>query len=351
LRDYARERTKATGTCPVCHRRKRPLLDVADLYEPFENLMRFYESPEGAPMETGEPLIRLVQEDWDVFDERIIASGQADALLESIMDSGWDDDDGLPPVGAWEHYVRATDRWYHESLSELWARFSEDVKRDPSHELQFRDADFHDFLIREDVVGRMAVHLPTGTRLYRARLGFVSASDGVELPYAGADIGGPPPDKATAGRANSQGKVVLYCADREETAIAEVIPARGEYVSVAELRTREELRILDLSTDPESPNPFTDESLGYEVEFVGLLHGFADALATPLRQRDDVLDYLPSQKLAEVLERAGVDGIRYPSAMAPDGTNVVLFAPRLVDIGPSRIIEVTATSIEYQAVS
>jgi hypothetical protein len=349
LRDYVKERAKTTGNCPVCRRRKRPLLPVGALFGPFENLMTFYKSAEGSPLESGDPLIQLIQGDWELFDERIVESGKADILFESIMHSGWDDDGG-PPTGPWEHYVRASDRWSHDTLADVWEEFSERVKKEPAHELLFRDATFHDFLINEDLLGRMTEHLPPATVLYRARLGFISGTDAVAHPHSGPNIGAPQAEMATAGRANRQNKVVLYCADQEQTAIAEVRPARGEYVSIAELCTRKELEILDLSADPESPNPFTDESLPYEVEFLELFHGFADALATPLRHRDNVVDYIPSQKLVELIEQAGADGIRYPSAMTPDGTNVVLFAPHSVDIGESRLIEITETSIKYQEV-
>lgn len=64
------------------------------------------------------------------------------------------------------------------------------------------------------------------------------------------------PERAGPGRANGNGKVVLYCADQEGTAVAEVRSARGEYVSVAEVRAARELEILDLVSDPEWPNPW-----------------------------------------------------------------------------------------------
>jgi hypothetical protein len=144
---------------------------------------------------------------------------------------------------------------------------------------------------------------------------------------------------------------VLYCADQEQTAIAEVRPARGEYVSVAELHTWQELRLADLNATTEWPNPFTTEHLSYEVEFSHLLEALADELAKPLRRRDDVADYLPSQRLAEFIEQAGIDGIRYPSAMAPGGTNIVLFNPLLVKNGPSKLVEISDIWIDYSQIN
>src|SRR2546430_17397259 len=100
------------------------------------------------------------------------------------------------------------------------------------------------------------MQVPPGSAHYRARLGFVCGPDG-DKPYSGAAIGAPPPEKAGPGRANAEGKVVLYCADQEGTAVAEGRPARGEYASVAEVGAARELEILNLVTEPERPNPST----------------------------------------------------------------------------------------------
>ena len=129
--------------------------------------------------------------------------------------------------------------------------------------------------------------------------------------------------------------------------MAEVRPSRGEYVSVAEGHASRDLQILDLATEPKWPNPFTDETVSYWVEFAELLAAFAEQLSMPLRSRDDPTDYIPSQKLAQLIEGAGVDGIRYPSAMAPGGTNVVLFSPSVVDVGTSRLVEIVDIQVKY----
>ena len=130
--------------------------------------------------------------------------------------------------------------------------------------------------------------------------------------------------------------------------MAEVRPARGEYVSVVELRTARELEILDLVREPEWPNPFTDDAVNYWVEFAELLAAFAEELSKPLRSRDDLTDYIPSQKRAELIEAARVDGISYPSAMEPSGTNGVLFDPSAVHIGTSHLVEIVETTVKYQ---
>jgi len=347
LKDYVKENSTKEGTCPSCRSRRQPLIPVAALYDPFHNLISSYKPAEGPPLEHGTPIVDLIQDDWEVFSERLVERGGAGALLETILHSGWDDDSGEPPLGASDPYVARHRTWSHDTLADIWEEFAERVKEDPTREMEFRGPDFDQFPVGEDLLGRRTASEPAGTVYYRARPGFVKTEEGRLEPHSGAGIGAPPPERAKAGRANPEGKVVMYCADQETTAVAEIRPARGEYVSVAEVRANRELNILDLATEPEWPNPFTDETVNYWVEFAALLAAFADELGRPLRYRDDPVDYIPSQKLTDLIERAGVDGIRYPSAMSPGGTNVVLFDPKVVDIRPSRLVEVTETKVSY----
>jgi hypothetical protein len=290
LRDYVREKSTTTGTCATCRRRRKPVVPVRELVGPFENLLSYYMPVEDPYWDSGGPLIDLIQWDWEVFREALVESGRAGALLESIMHTGWDDDDGVPPLGASDPYISRSKTWTHDTLAEVWDRFCEQVKANPTDELQLCDIGLHEFVLHEDLLGRTTIYILTGTIVYRARLGFTRGPDNRPQPYSGSDIGPPPISKATPGRANRSGRVVLYCADQEQTAIAEVRPARGEYVSVAELHTRQELRLADLSATTEWPNPFTTEHLSYEVEFSHRLGAFADELAKPLRRRDDVAD-------------------------------------------------------------
>jgi RES domain-containing protein len=197
----------------------------------------------------------------------------------------------------------------------------------------------------------MEVELPSEIMLYRARVGFLSGESGGNRPFESADIGAPPPERAKPSRANAEGEVVLYAADQEATAIAEVRPWRGLLVSVAEVRVTRNLRLVDLSKPPPSSNPFTDEAPQYEQELEDLLLAFGEALGQPLRRADDPHDYLPCQRLVQRIRASRwYDGIRYPSAMAPGGTNVVLFDPPLVRIGASKLVEIREVGIFYDPV-
>jgi hypothetical protein len=194
----------------------------------------------------------------------------------------------------------------------------------------------------------MEVEVPHGTVLHRARVGFVTDGQGAMKPFEGGDMGAPLPERATPGRASVEGEVVLYVADQEKTAIAEIRPWRGLIVSVAEMRAARDLRVVDLNEAPPPPNPFTDEAPQYEEELEQLLIAFGEELGRPLRRADNPNDYLPCQKLVRRIRQSGFyDGIRYPSAMSPGGTNVLFFDPSALQIGPSYLVEVQDVSVTY----
>jgi len=339
LRHYVRDNREAMDDCDYCGHKSFDVVVLGALYDPFHNLMELY-VPSDAPY--GEMLIDLIQSDHEVFGEDLYTSDKAARLLEDIMRTGWDDDSGEAPVDAHELYYRRSSLWYHTTMAEAWEEFCDQVKENPEHEPDLPE------LLHDDLA-RMEVELTKGTILYRTRVGFRSKEGGEIKPFEDADIGPPPPGKAKPGRANAEGEVVLYVADQEATAIAESRPWRGLLVSVAEITVALDLHLVDLSKPPPSLNPFTDETPQYELEFAELLMAFGEELGRPLRRADDPRDYLPCQKLVRRMRESGLyDGIRYPSAMVPGGTNVVLFDPKVAPIGPSKIVEVLAVGISYE---
>jgi len=56
-------------------------------------------------------------------------------------------------------------------------------------------------------------------------------------------------DRAIEGRVNPKGIPFLYVATELKTAVAEVRPWKDEFVSVAQLTTTRELRLINCTTD------------------------------------------------------------------------------------------------------
>src|SRR5262249_7622793 len=82
LRDYARERSRERGNCDYCGREEVAVLGVGALYDPFRNLLRLY-VPSDSPH--GSPLVDLIQDTHEVFDDDLHTSDESARLLQDIM--------------------------------------------------------------------------------------------------------------------------------------------------------------------------------------------------------------------------------------------------------------------------
>jgi hypothetical protein len=104
-----------------------PIARVISLYnrlEPGQNVLA-----DADFLSLGDTLDRLLQDDWNVFSDKLVDSGNAGLLLASIANFHWDDESGEPPVDAYELYTREKSLW-HSSLAEKWSDFCSDVRTD-----------------------------------------------------------------------------------------------------------------------------------------------------------------------------------------------------------------------------
>lgn len=340
LRQQIREKSTERGHCDYCGSEKTALINPEDLAGFIHNMLSMYRVPEDSRFGAGFPLISLVQEDWQVFNEELLDEDEQVELLEQIANSDWDDDDGEPLLDARESYI--VGGTFHTSHAELWSDFACRVRERPGEALPF-----HEYF--EENFNLAATMLPTGTLVYRARPGCNVDKYGEHSPYRGADIGAPPKESVKkSGRANEVGEVVLYCTDDELTSVAECRRPRGYLVSLCSLSLTREARILDLTALPEPINPFTTDSLLYECEVRELLAAFGEEMSRPLERDDDESHYVPSQRLAHYIRDAKFDGVRYPSALNPEGKNLVFFDPLIAEIGKSKLVRITEANLKYE---
>lgn len=336
------------GTCRYCGSQQVALVDLAVLRDPIRNLLSLYTPlsagdvvlPWEDPFDVGEYLPDLIQDDWQIFSDALVDSETAIDLMYEIDLSGWEKDSGEDLVDKGDLYTRRSNV-YHTSPTEAWESFCEDVRHNPGAEPEFR-------VSVEDELFKAEARIAQGTILFRARPGCNCGEDGTNEPYVDKHIGAPPNQKARAARLNKQGEVLLYCADQKLTAIGEVRPWRGLVVTVGQFKARRDLRILDLSWYLATPNPFTTEQLPYELEITNLVNGFGDDLSRPLERPDDAYGYLPSQKLSQIILAAGFDGVRYRSAMEPNGTNVAFYDPTVLEFTESKLVRVTSVRIDSE---
>lgn len=141
----------------------------------------------------------------------------------------------------------------------------------------------------------------------------------------------PLPHSATEGRVNPKGIPYLYLATDKKTAIAEVRPSVGIYVSVGQFKTMRPLALLDCSVGSGSEIIYLGEPEDIEERNRAVWTDIDRAFSDPVKVSDSTADYAPTQILAEMFKREGYDGIAYKSNLGP-GVNVAIFDPKAAEI-------------------
>jgi hypothetical protein len=139
-------------------------------------------------------------------------------------------------------------------------------------------------------------------------------------------MGAPPPDPHRAGRGNPPGITYLYVATDLPTAVGEKRPGKGTVVSVAKLRVRRDLDLVDLSAVAPPKSPFGHESIAHAIRAYEILSSLGRELSKPVHHEEPAVEYIPSQFLCELILDLGYDGVVYGSGYGP-GKNILLFDP------------------------
>ena len=182
----------------------------------------------------------------------------------------------------------------------------------------------------------LSIDFDAGKVLHRAR---IHDDRTRKEGFQSVDLRPPPREKATPGRANREGRPVLYLASSRSTALAEVRAWKGAAVALAEVTTKRPLFLVDLSRARSIGSPFFDEQLKWRTELAGLLRRLAGDMSRPVMPHKEEVLYKPTQLLALLIKSSGYDGFIYPSAMG-SGTNVVLFNADDVEIRPPEYVRV-----------
>jgi len=284
-------------------------MDDVSLIAPSElvsQFMIFLDTYRESP-DNGIPLGELLKHDWGFFSN--VGEKELDLLLPQLFD------DKEIVSKKFEPIPNSSPEYTHQ-----WEDFRQ--------ELKYHNRFFPSMLPDLDTLkGLMSFHLEEDVcklpeSLYRSRIEEPHYSIGLE------NMGKPPVDQSTNGRANPIGIPYLYLASDVETAIAEIRPPVGQKVAVAFFRKKDSLgraKIIDLCNPRKSTSPFEQSdnivSLRYELDFLSHL---SDELSMPVLPDTASLDYLPSQYICEFIKNIGYSGVKYRSSVGK-GTNYALF--------------------------
>ena len=315
-----------TGRCAYCGSENVAVLSPPQLAEYFELLISSYQGDEG-----GKLLVQWFREDWGMFEHPSMNDSRANDLLAEILDD--------------QEIVRRmfspANDFKTERLSE-WEKLRDELM----YHNRFFPAANIDLKRLELLLSPLTLDAEEIPGLwYRARI------QTGESPFVVADMGAPPKRFASHGRANPAGIPYLYLGSTQSTAISEIRPHAGETVCVADFRTPNSLKLVDLRNPRKMVSPFLLEDaadIGRMRSDLPFLERLGDELTRPVLPQAAAIDYTPSQYLCEFIKKCGYDGVIYRSSVG-EGMNLALFDPALAQSGTVDQHRVTRVSVEIAA--
>lgn len=292
------------GACDVCHKQGK-VIDSSEFADFFEALLSLFERSDA-----GKPVAEMVQDEWHLFADNHVAEVLLDEALQSsslgfsIKEKVAFAADIVERIGIW-------DRLKCSVMQKT--RFFTNM----------------DEFAQYNYLAKGKYNLGAGTTLYRSRI----TPQGVGC-LTTEEMGCPPSDKATAGRANTLGIPYLYLSDSAKTTYYEVRAVYLDRLSVGTFTIPESLSLVDFCDVINLYHAYGDsvEPLKEIVIKKKVIDSISKDLSKPLRRYDSEIEYVPTQLICEFCkEYVHADGICFKSSLYPGGVNYVLFDPKAAD--------------------
>ena len=140
-------------------------------------------------------------------------------------------------------------------------------------------------------------------------------------------MGPAPVNNTSHSRMSPSGISYLYLSEDVNTCVAETRPLVGSEIWVAIFRLKVELKIIDFTKLPDFDIPSIfdsnyDHDLWWADDF---FNEFLKDVSRPPTSGDNLLEYVPTQVLAELIKSKGYQGIKFRSSQNLNGNNYTLF--------------------------
>ncbi len=300
LTQIIRSKSQSNETCGFCGAQDGLSIDPVELQDDFENLLAAYEVDE-----TGTELAVCLNRDWGLFNDGIVLD-TATKLLAYVLD-----DNSLV-----RKKFKAKEPAVREGLGHLAS-----IKE----ELRTRNRYFPETKIEERRLEQCLVLTNNDDQpktWFRARI-----ASGLEK-LKKKDMGAPPADKVSNGRANPPGIPYLYLASDRDTAISEVRPQPGARVYTMRFELAANLTLADLRSPRRNISPFgiaEPANIAQLLADIPFVEDLGHELYQPVLQDTAAIDYTPTQYCCELIKKLGFDGVIYNSSSNEGGFNLAIF--------------------------
>jgi hypothetical protein len=310
------------GVCDYCGSSDIKVIDAREIIEPFQPLLAIYEiSSVGGTL-----LCDILQSEWKIFN---LPSNKINDLFSDMFS----DEKSLDKSIFSKLVVNKTHNHRFPKILVLqWTALRTEIIE--------KNRFFLETVIDLD---QLKTYLYDKEIFYRKGQKFFRGRISTESGLLKDDIGKPPKDKATAGRANPKGIPYLYLSTDKETTLYETRATYLDYITIGSFQLKEDIRIVKLRS-VEITNPF-EEKLFEKLLYQPFLKRLESDLAQPLRRFDSELDYLPTQYICEYIKFIGFDGVEYGSAMNKGGINIAIFDDSKFECVDLEVVEIKKIEI------
>lgn len=293
------------GECAICHKIADVLLDSSLFEDFFDALLRLF-SPSS---ESNMTVVEIIQKDWCFFRDNEIAT----RFLSNLMQNN--------SYG----YTITTKVDYTSTIREriaVWDELKHSIKENTRFFTDMEDFSRYDYLTPTNDV------LTKGRILYRSR---VTPNGKTRLkPH---EMGCPPFELATAGRANPVGIPYLYLCESAKTTYYEVRAVYLDNLSVGVFRVLRDLKIVDFAYKVNLWVAYNEGDISLDETIIKkkIVEAISADMSKPRRRYDSEIEYVPTQLICEYCKVSlDADGICFESSLHNGGLNYVLFDSSLV---------------------
>ncbi|HAE61285.1 MAG TPA: RES domain-containing protein [Eubacteriaceae bacterium] len=314
------------GECQICHSKNVYIYNTDkhdELTNLFEELISIFTPAILLPDTFPKSEIRMIKSElfsnWNIFNRR--TESEIYGIVTKVCKERYEYSPELfdSPIGLKELYE--TDYIEEHSLltTKTWEGFVESLKSKNR---------FHTHYINLQLLDKFCSYIrkpyKKGTLFYRGRIS-------TESGYSKDDMGAPPNDRASEGRANAKGISCLYLADSIETTLHEVRAGAFDYVTIGTFELLEDVIVVDLKRiNLISPFIFELDCREHAINKEHL-NKINNEMGKALRRSDSPLDYVATQYISDFIKsrerdnKAVYAGVEYKSVMNETGYNIAIF--------------------------
>lgn len=326
LKDYINKKANKNDVCTICLENKKSInLSSDSLFTSFSRYLIRYHYPEYEynPHWGGEDLPSPFFEHNPIVSHNFVERPDKEIIMEDFfytMFDLWVDNSEIDLYYGHDEGGRGLfPNSIKEEKSLTWMNYKKQLQTTNFYLLEEKAKNTFEKLIE-----KLSKEIKIGAVYSRARIGYKEIIQEknfskMKVAYSENELSSPPIFKSKAGRANRQGVSYLYLASNSETAIGEVRPHPGHYVSIGKFENNENLKVLDLrfiNLIEYFKNP-------KEFEIFKFLRDISEELSIPILP-DEKENYLVTQFISDIIRQIGFDGIMFKSSIS-DGHNLVAF--------------------------